>query len=107
MKEIAKLYYTIGEAAEILQTTTSQIRFWEGEFESLKIRKTKKGDRLFVLEDIEQLKLIQYLLKEKGYTIEGARNQLKSNPEDASNHYKVIESLRRLKQFLVELKAEL
>ena len=106
-KEISKLYYTMGEVSELLGTNPSQLRFWEGEFNNLKLRKNKKGDRLFTLEDIEMLKHIQYLLKEKGYTIEGAKNQLKNNGTESTNHYKIIESLRKLRGFLVELKNEL
>lgn len=106
-KELTKLYYTIGEVAEMLGTNASQLRFWEGEFDTLKVRKNKKGDRLFTVEDIEMLKLIQYLLKEKGFTIEGARNQLKNNSQESTNSFKVIESLRSLRSFLLELHNEL
>ncbi len=106
-KELTKLYYTIGEVSEMLGTNASQLRFWEGEFNNLKLRKNKKGDRLFTVEDIETLRLIQYLLKEKGFTIEGAKNQLKNNTHESANHLKVIESLKKLRHFLVDLKNEL
>lgn len=106
-REQLKFYYTIGEVSEMLGTNASQLRFWEGEFEQLKVRKNRKGDRLFTLEDIEMLRLIQYLLKEKGFTIEGAKNQLKHHADESANQLKVIDSLRRLRQFLVDLKNEL
>jgi DNA-binding transcriptional MerR regulator len=73
---IDKFYYTIGEVSEILNTPASQLRFWSGEFD-LKIRKNRKGDRLFQKEDMEMLRQIRYLLKVEGYTIEGAKKHLK------------------------------
>lgn len=71
-----KLYYTIGEVAEIMQTTTSQLRYWSGEFH-LNVRKNRKGDRLFQKEDLDRLQLIQRMLKDDGFTIEGAKKKLK------------------------------
>lgn len=76
-----KLYYTIGEVAEIMQTSTSQLRYWSGEFH-LNVRKNRKGDRLFQKEDLEKLKMIQRMLKDKGYTIEGAKKQLKQGRKE-------------------------
>jgi DNA-binding transcriptional MerR regulator len=76
MQVIDKFYYTIGEVSEILNTPASQLRFWSGEFD-LKIRKNRKGDRLFQKEDMEMLRQIRYLLKVEGYTIEGAKKHLK------------------------------
>jgi DNA-binding transcriptional MerR regulator len=73
----------------------------------MKVRKNRKGDRLFTLEDIEMLRLIQYLLKEKGFTIEGAKNQLRYHADESTSQLKIIDSLRRLRQFLVDLKNEL
>lgn len=78
MQVIDKFYYTIGEVSEILNTPASQLRFWSGEFD-LKIRKNRKGDRLFQKEDMEMLRQIRYLLKVEGYTIEGAKKHLKLN----------------------------
>lgn len=71
-----KLYYTIGEVAEMMETSTSQLRYWSGEF-SLNVRKNRKGDRLFQKEDLERLQLIQRMLKDEGYTIDGAKKKLK------------------------------
>ncbi len=76
-----KLYYTIGEVAEIMQTSTSQLRYWSGEFH-LNVRKNRKGDRLFQKEDLDKLKMIQRMLKDEGYTIEGAKKQLKQGRKE-------------------------
>lgn len=72
-----KLYYTIGEVADLLATSTSQLRYWSGEF-ALNVRKNRKGDRLFQKNDVIKLKLIQKLLKDEGFTIEGAKKKIKS-----------------------------
>jgi DNA-binding transcriptional MerR regulator len=76
-----KLYYTIGEVAEIMQTSTSQLRYWSGEFH-LNVRKNRKGDRLFQKDDLEKLKLIQHMLKDEGFTIEGAKKRLKQGRKE-------------------------
>jgi DNA-binding transcriptional MerR regulator len=73
-----KFYYSIGEVAEMLGTSTSQLRYWSGEFE-LNVRKNRKGDRLFQKEDLAKLKAIQRMLKEEGYTIDGAKKKLKKD----------------------------
>jgi len=75
--QITKLYYTMGEVAELMGVNHSLIRYWEKEFDILKLKKNKKGNRLFTTKDIDTLRTIQHLLKEKGYTIEGARKALK------------------------------
>ena len=106
-KEIEKLYFSIGEVSELLQINASQIRYWEGEFSILKPRKDRKGNRLFVKEDIETIKLIQYLVKDKGYTLEGAKAKLKGGLDDVQQKFKVIESLQKVKGFLEQLKDEL
>jgi DNA-binding transcriptional MerR regulator len=76
-----KLYYTIGEVADLMQTSTSQLRYWSGEFH-LNVRKNRKGDRLFQKEDLDKLKMIQRMLKDEGYTIEGAKRQLKQGRKE-------------------------
>jgi DNA-binding transcriptional MerR regulator len=76
-----KLYYTIGEVAEIMQTSTSQLRYWSGEFH-LNVRKNRKGDRLFQKEDLDKLKMIQRMLKDEGFTIEGAKKKLKQGKKE-------------------------
>lgn len=81
-----KLYYTIGEVAEMLDCNTSQVRYWSGEF-SLKLRKNRKGDRLFQSKNLDKLRLIKKLLKEEGYTIEGAKKKISngSSKNDSEN----------------------
>jgi len=106
-KEVEKLYYTIGEVSEMLQINASQIRYWEGEFAVLKPRKDGKGNRIFVKADIELIKLIQYLVKDKGYTLEGAKAKLKGGLNDEQQKFKIIESLKKVKGFLEDLKQEL
>ena len=101
-----KLYYPIGTVAEMFKVNQSLIRFWENEFDILKPRKNGKGDRLFRPEDVKNLKLIYHLLRERKYTIEGAKEFLK-NSKKADEKFALIESLKKIKSFLLELKASL
>ena len=104
---VKKLYYPIGEVAVWFNVNTSLIRYWEKEFKQLQPRKTRKGDRLFRAQDIEFLKQIYYLLREKKYSIEGAKNYLKNNKEKADKDLSLLNSLKDIKTFLVSLKASL
>jgi DNA-binding transcriptional MerR regulator len=104
---IKKLYYPIGEVAIWFNVNTSLIRYWEKEFKQLQPRKTRKGDRLFRAQDIEFLKQIYYLLREKKYSIEGAKAYLKNNKEKAEKDISLLNSLKDLKTFLISLKASL
>ena len=106
-KEIEKLYYSIGEVAVMLDVNTSLLRYWEKEFDILSPRKNLKGDRFFTKEDIEKVKLIYHLVREKGYTLEGAKTQLKGKFEEEQKKLRVIEKLKNVRKFLVELKSEL
>ncbi len=106
-KEIEKLYYSIGEVAELMQVNASLLRYWEKEFDMLKPKKNAKGDRLFTKADIEKIKLIHHLVKEKGYTLEGAKLRLKDNLEGEEKKLKLVEKLKKVKSFLLELKEEL
>jgi len=106
-KEIEKKYFTIGEVAEELNVATSLIRFWEGEFDIIRPKKNRKGNRQFTKEDIKNVKLIYYLVKEKGYTLQGAREFIKNDVEAASNKIELIESLKNVKSFLEQLKDQL
>lgn len=101
-----KAYYAIGTVAEMFKVNQSLIRFWENEFDILKPKKNGKGDRLFRPEDVKNLKLIYSLLRERKYTIEGAKDFLKHNKK-ADEKFAMIESLKKLKGFLNELKANL
>lgn len=102
-----KLYYPIGEVAVWFNVNTSLIRYWEKEFKQLQPRKTRKGDRLFRAQDIEFLKQIYYLLREKKYSIDGAKTYLKNNKQKAEKDLALINSLKELKSFLISLKSSL
>lgn len=101
-----KSYYSMGAVTEMFKVNPSLIRYWENEFSILKPKKNGKGDRHFRPEDVKNLRLIYHLLRERKYTIEGAKTYLKQSAR-ASEQYKMIESLKKLRQFLVELKTHL
>ncbi len=103
-REITKRYYTMGEVTAMFDANASQIRFYEKEFEILQPKKNKKGNRLFRPEDIESLKIIFNLVKEKGYTLQGAKDFLKENQQEARENQRVIASLEKLKSFLLEVR---
>lgn len=102
-----KLYYSIGEVSKILNVNASLIRFWEKEFDVLKLKKNKKGNRLFTKEDLETIKLIYHLVKERGFTLQGAKERLKAGKGDAKAEAEVVSSLNRVKSFLLDLKDQL
>ena len=106
-REIEKLYYTMGEVTQLFDVNASQIRYYEREFEILQPKKNKKGNRLFSPEDVENLRIIFSLVKEKGFTLQGAKDYLRSNKGEVKENQKVIDSLERLKQFLLEVKEKL
>jgi DNA-binding transcriptional MerR regulator len=101
-----KQYYTMGEVSEMFKVNQSLLRYWEAEFDILQPRKNKKGDRYFRPVDIKNLHLIYHLLRQKKYTIEGARDFLKNNKK-ARERFEVIERLQQIKNFLLEWKAQL
>ena len=110
-----KLFYSITEVAEQFKVNASLIRFWEKEFEFLKPRKTAKGNRTYTKKDIENIRLVYHLVKEKGFTLQGAKDKLKEKPQISqiskadvnSKNKEVIENLNKLKSFLQELKGQL
>ena len=102
-----KRYYKIGEVAKAFNVNASLIRFWDKEFDILKPKKNNKGNRLFTQEDIKNLQLIYHLVKEKGFTLEGAKNKLKENPEKVTNNHDIIAKLQAVKQELTEIKNQL
>ncbi|MFC2125952.1 MerR family transcriptional regulator [Bacteroidota bacterium] len=106
-KVIEKKYFTIGEVAEQLDVATSLIRFWESEFEIIKPKKNRKGNRQFTREDIENVKLIYHLVKERGYTLQGAKDLLKNNTSSVKDNMDMIDSLKKVRKFLIELKNQL
>lgn len=101
-----KQYYSIGDVATMFRENTSLIRYWENEFSILKPKKNKKGDRYFRPEDVKNLKMIYHLLRERKYTIDGAKEFLKNNKAAGEKH-EMIESLQKIKSFLLELKNNL
>ena len=101
-----KQYYSIGEVAGMFKVNTSLIRYWENEFDILEPRKNRKGDRFFKPADVKNLQLIHDLLRRRKFTIEGAKDYLKKNKQ-AQAKYEMIQSLQKMKAFLLELKANL
>lgn len=113
--DTVKLYYTIGEVSEMFEVNTSLIRFWEKEFDIIKPKKNKKGNRLFTPEDIDNFKVIYNLVKEQGLTLDGAKKYLKENKKTVKHEMKVeknqfseIENkLKAIKSNLMEIRASL
>lgn len=105
--KIEKVFYSISEVAEMFGVNTSNIRFWENEFDILKPHKNNKGNRMFTKEDIENLKIIYHLLKERGMTIKGAQKKLKENKEDTLQNYEVVSRLQEIRRMLIDIKDEL
>ena len=101
------MYHSISEVAEMFAVNTSLIRFWEKEFDILQPKKNRKGNRLFTNKDIENLHLIYHLVKERGFTLEGAKNKLKTNREETIEHAEIVLKLKDIRSFLVELKENL
>ena len=102
-KVIEKKYFSIGEVAEMMGVATSLIRFWESEFDIIKPKKNRKGNRQFTREDIENVKLIYHLVKEKGYTLQGAKDLLKSNNGEAKDKMEMMAKLKEIRYFLKEI----
>jgi DNA-binding transcriptional MerR regulator len=100
-----KQYYTISEVAEWFKVNTSLLRYWENEFDILKPRKTRKGDRLFRPEDVKNLRLIYFLLRQRKFSLEGAKQYLKENKNKVDAQMVLIQSLTKFRSFLLEWKA--
>jgi len=106
-KRVEKLYYSIGEVAEMFNVNSSLIRYWEKEFDIIKPKKNKKGNRFFTIEDIEHFHIIYYLVKELGLTLKGAQKKLKENKEGTMNNFEVVKSLKEIKSMLLEIREEI
>ncbi|MCC6690320.1 MAG: MerR family transcriptional regulator [Bacteroidia bacterium] len=106
-KDTQKLYYTIGEVAEKFKVNISLIRFWEKEFDIIKPQKNKKGNRLFTQEDLDNFYIIFHLVKERGYTLQGAKEKLKVHGKEVTAHAEVVKTLNRIKTFLLDVKESL
>ena len=102
-----KRYYAIGEVAEAFRVNTSLIRFWEKEFDALKPKKNAKGNRLFTPQDIKNLELIYHLVKERGFTLEGANIHLKEEKKKTLSNFEIIRKLQTIKSELTKIKNQL
>ncbi len=107
MAKSLKIYYSIGEVSTMFNVNTSLIRFWEKEFDVLKPKKNKKGNRLFTESDVTHLHMIYHLVKEKGYTLQGAKEELKNKFDEVESKVVLLATLHRAKNFLVGLEKEL
>ncbi|WP_415372837.1 MerR family transcriptional regulator [Patiriisocius sp. Uisw_047] len=102
-----KLYYSIGEVASAFDVNTSLIRFWEKEFDVLQPKKNAKGNRKFTPVDIKNLELIFHLVKERGFTLEGAKTHLKENKQKTLDNFDIIRKLESVKAELLKIKNQL
>ena len=106
--ESSKMFYTIGEVADMFKVNTSLIRFWETEFDVIKPQRNKKGNRLFTTSDINYFHQIYHLVKEQGFTLQGAKERLKSKgSENSDAKFEAIKTLKNVKAFLLDLKENL
>lgn len=103
-KKVEKLYYPIGEVAEMLDVPVSTIRFWENEFDILKPMKNKKGNRMFTPADIKNLKILHHLVKEEGMTLSGAKKKLAVKWDETEYKYEISESLQNIKSMLLDIR---
>ena len=106
-REIEKKYYSIGEVAEMFKVASSLIRYWEGEFDIIRPKKDKKGNRRYTKEDIQKIRYVYHLVKEKGYTLQGAQEVIASGQQQGFNKVNAIQKLQEIKDFLINLKNEL
>ena len=106
-KEIEKIYYSIGEVAEQFNVAPSLIRFWESEFELIQPKKNRKGNRQFTKEDIENVRTIYHLVKQKGFTLQGAKEMLRNDTQAVRDKMEIYDSLKKIRQFLVEVRDKL
>ncbi|MEZ4810734.1 MAG: MerR family transcriptional regulator [Allomuricauda sp.] len=102
-----KRYYGIGEVAKAFGVNTSLIRFWEKEFDVLQPKKNAKGNRKFTPQDINNLQLIYHLVKERGFTLEGAKTHLKEEKQKTLSNFEVIQKLQKVRAELIKIKEQL
>ncbi|MBS7785743.1 MerR family transcriptional regulator [Flavobacterium sp. CYK-55] len=102
-----KRYFSIGELAKAFDVNASLIRFWDKEFDILKPKKNAKGNRMFTQEDVKNLQLIYHLVKERGFTLEGAKTHLKEGQKKSLDKYEIINKLEGIKEQLLKIKDEL
>jgi DNA-binding transcriptional MerR regulator len=102
-----KRYYSIGELAKAFNVNASLLRFWDKEFDILKPRKNAKGNRMFTPEDVKNIQLIYHLVKERGFTLEGAKIHLKEGQKKTLDKFEIINKLEGIKAQLLNIKSEL
>ena len=102
-----KRYFSVGELAKAFNVNASLIRFWDKEFDILKPRKNAKGNRMFTQEDVKNLQLIYHLVKERGFTLDGAKTHLKEGQKKTLDKFEIINKLEGIKAQLLSIKAEL
>jgi DNA-binding transcriptional MerR regulator len=102
-----KLYFSIGELADAFGVNASLIRFWDKEFDILKPKKNAKGNRMFTQEDVKNLQLIYHLVKERGFTLEGAKTHLKEGQKKTLDKFEIIAKLETIKKQLQQIKEEM
>ncbi len=102
-----RLYYSIGEVADMFSVNTSLIRFWEKEFDVIKPKRNKKGTRFFTTKDVDNLHIIYNLVKERGYTLLGAKEKIKKNPKEIYEDLEMINTLKKARNFLLDVRKEL
>ncbi|MGB0788091.1 MAG: MerR family transcriptional regulator [Marinirhabdus sp.] len=102
-----KLYYSIGEVAAAFNVSTSLVRYWENEFDVLKPKKNAKGNRKFTPSDVKNLSLIYHLVKDRGFTLEGAKTHLRENRRKTLKNFEIIHKLKKVKTELLKLKDQL
>ena len=102
-----KLYYSIGEVAKAFDVNASLIRFWEKEFDEIQPKKNAKGNRKFTPKDIEHIQLIYHLVKERGFTLDGAKIHLKEEKEKTLSNFEIIRKLQQIRAELVKIKDNL
>ena len=102
-----KLFYSMGEVAEMFDVNTSLIRHWESQFSILRPKRNKKGNRLFSPEDVENLKMIYHLVKERGMTLPGARQRMKDNKEATLRNFEIVERRKSIREELIVMKESL
>lgn len=103
-KSIERLYYSIGEVSRMLDVPVSTLRFWENEFDILRPMKNKKGNRMFTVSDIKNLRIIHHLLKEEGMTMSGARKKMEKHFDETDKNIEIEETLLKIKDLLIGLR---
>ncbi len=104
---MAKLLYSMGEVTEMFDVNASLIRYWESKFDCIKPHKNKKGNRMFTPSDVENLKIIYHLVKEKGMTLEGANQAMKRRNKSVKRDVSILERLQNIRAMLIEVRESL